>query len=297
MLELDDFLENVLKTIIWTTKETYEILKEWGSDVVALYMFYYYTAKWQKTNKPRATLSFAAKWTKMSEERTRKAKAYLIEKWLIEEKQETPKKGQKWFWKMYIHLKYVIKQGTLQAYGFTDSCELDSWNPDTNALRKEIEMLKEKNKILEQQVAQLSWPTTIWTSLSLEQKEKAWTEWWEQYPKKKGKAKAKKLYMKLVDKIGVVPLYSSVTNMIREYDSLKAKWEFCPQYPQWDIRLNKWRYEDEYENQFISPEYEWDYLKKNWTKEQKQEFQKRYWELFEEIYNNWIQMSMEWKFK
>ena len=54
------------------------------TDAISLYLFYYYTAKWQKTNQPKATTSYAAKGLKWTEERIRKTKKILISLDLIE---------------------------------------------------------------------------------------------------------------------------------------------------------------------------------------------------------------------
>jgi hypothetical protein len=54
-------------------------------DLMALYWFYYYTAKWQKTNNPKATTSYAAKGLKWSEDRIRQTKKQLIKLELIED--------------------------------------------------------------------------------------------------------------------------------------------------------------------------------------------------------------------
>jgi hypothetical protein len=51
------------------------------SDLMALYWFH--TAKWQKTNKARATTSYAAKGLKWSEDRIRRTKKILIQLGLI----------------------------------------------------------------------------------------------------------------------------------------------------------------------------------------------------------------------
>ena len=34
--------------------------KDKPGDLIALYLFYYYTAKWQKTNQPKATTGYSA---------------------------------------------------------------------------------------------------------------------------------------------------------------------------------------------------------------------------------------------
>jgi hypothetical protein len=54
------------------------------SDLLALYAFYYYTAKWQKTNQPKATTNYAANGLKWTTDRIRNTKKVLIKLGLIE---------------------------------------------------------------------------------------------------------------------------------------------------------------------------------------------------------------------
>ena len=48
------------------------------ADCISLYMFYYYTAKWQQTNQPKATISYVAEGLNWSDTRVRKIKKQLI---------------------------------------------------------------------------------------------------------------------------------------------------------------------------------------------------------------------------
>jgi len=55
------------------------------TDVMALYWFYYYTAKWQKTNKVYATTSFTAKALNWGKDRVRRTKGVLIKLRMVED--------------------------------------------------------------------------------------------------------------------------------------------------------------------------------------------------------------------
>jgi hypothetical protein len=84
------------------------ILKECKkpADCIALYTFYYYTAKWQGTNKPKATVSFCAVGLDLSEDRVRKAKKELIKAGLISDfKRVDAESGKVLGW--YVLVKYV----------------------------------------------------------------------------------------------------------------------------------------------------------------------------------------------
>lgn len=65
------------------------------SDVIALYTFYYYTAKWQETNQPKVTTLYAAKGLKWGHNRIRKIKKILIELGLIGDVQIRDQKNNK----------------------------------------------------------------------------------------------------------------------------------------------------------------------------------------------------------
>jgi hypothetical protein len=74
---------------IGITRESFERIMATGGkdtgDMVALWMFYAYTAKWQNTNQPRATRGFVEKGLKWTKERIIKAKKKLLLLNLIED--------------------------------------------------------------------------------------------------------------------------------------------------------------------------------------------------------------------
>lgn len=74
------------------------------SDLIALYLFYYYTAKWQKTNTIKSTTLYTAKGLKWGEDRIRKNKKQLIDLELIEDIQDK-KDGKIVGW--YIRVKFI----------------------------------------------------------------------------------------------------------------------------------------------------------------------------------------------
>ena len=113
--------------------------QEHPADLMALYWFYYYTAKWQGTDKARATTSYAAKGLKWSEDRIRRTKKILIQLGLIEDIQN--KKGK--FEKCYIYVKFIWWDkrkyndfnDDSRPQGFREGGELGSpQNPEGNAL-------------------------------------------------------------------------------------------------------------------------------------------------------------------
>jgi hypothetical protein len=55
------------------------------ANLIALYIFYYYTAKWQKTNQPKATMNYVSQGLDWSGEKTKRIKKKLKELGLIED--------------------------------------------------------------------------------------------------------------------------------------------------------------------------------------------------------------------
>ena len=78
---------------------------EHPSDLIALYMFYYYTAKWQKTNSVRATTGYVAEGLKWSIPRVQRSKKVLMELGLIEERRERDEAGR--IGKIYIQVNFI----------------------------------------------------------------------------------------------------------------------------------------------------------------------------------------------
>ena len=103
-----NFIED---NLIILSKQTLDIfLKENNPrDLISLYCFYYYTAKWQKTNQPKASISFCAKGLKCGKDKIRKNRQILIKLNLIEDVRYIDEKTRKvkgW----YVKIKYVWKQ-------------------------------------------------------------------------------------------------------------------------------------------------------------------------------------------
>lgn len=127
------------------------------ADCIALYVFYYKTAKWQKTNQIKANDEYVKKCLKWGRDKIVKTKAILKEHGLIDIIQER-KDGKISGW--YIKVSYLVKKKSLEDCHIIikKSQNLQVENPtstieDTNALKQnikclktEIEMLKKGNK-------------------------------------------------------------------------------------------------------------------------------------------------------
>ena len=106
-----NFIENEL---IIFTKQTYDafLKSDNPAELIALYSFYYYTAKWQKTNQPKCTTGYAANGLKWSESKIRKFKKELIDLGLIEDVAVRDEHNK--IAGHYIKLNYILKQSTLE---------------------------------------------------------------------------------------------------------------------------------------------------------------------------------------
>jgi hypothetical protein len=107
---IDDLIDN----IVINTRQNIDmfLLEEKPAELMALYDFYYYTAKWQKTNQPRATISYVMKGLKWGETKVRKNKKILIRLGLIRDFRAVDKKTGKingW----YIKVCYIWSKENL----------------------------------------------------------------------------------------------------------------------------------------------------------------------------------------
>lgn len=103
------FLEDQLIII---TKQTLDLFLQQDNpaDLIGLYTFYYYTAKWQRTNQIRCTTSYAANGLHMGEQKIRGLKKQLIELGLIEDVAVRNDMNQ--IEGHYIRMKYLFRQDT-----------------------------------------------------------------------------------------------------------------------------------------------------------------------------------------
>lgn len=77
----------VENNILILSKQTFDLLLKQRNpgDLISLYTFYYYTAKWQRTNQPKASVAYVAKGLHWNKDKVIKVKKQLEELGLIEE--------------------------------------------------------------------------------------------------------------------------------------------------------------------------------------------------------------------
>lgn len=106
-----NFIENQLVIL---TKQTLDIFLKQDNpgDLIALYTFYYYTAKWQETNQPKCTTSYVANGLHWSENKVRKAKKQLIEFGLIEDVQARDNSNK--IIGHYVKMNYIFRNEVVE---------------------------------------------------------------------------------------------------------------------------------------------------------------------------------------
>lgn len=146
-----DFLENQLVIL---SKQTIDKFLEYknASDLIGLYTFYYYTAKWQKTNQPKCTLKYICKGLSWGKDKVIKTRKILEKIGLIQQIKRIDNKTGKvigWFIKInYIWSKKketqipLVQKVDIPEGGLQDTNALNVNN--INALNVNKEMLKKK---------------------------------------------------------------------------------------------------------------------------------------------------------
>lgn len=102
---MQDFIEDSLAIMTKSTMDAF-LATDCFSELIGLYSFYYYTAKWQKTNQPKCTTDHVAKGIGWNIAKVRKYKQKLMDLGLIEDVVAKDDKGK--VTGHYIKLKYVV---------------------------------------------------------------------------------------------------------------------------------------------------------------------------------------------
>ena len=156
-IELNDIADDLLILNKITVDRLFQL--ENCADCIALYVFYYKTAKWQKTNTVKANDQYVKKSLKWGISKIQKTKQTLKEHGLIDIVQRR-KDGKIEGW--FIKVSYLVSERkadeikiNVQESNNTQNEQVEnctSGNEETNALKekikclkKEIEMLKNNN--------------------------------------------------------------------------------------------------------------------------------------------------------
>lgn len=159
-LKLKDIADDLLILNKMTIDRLFQL--DNAADCIALYMFYYKTAKWQKTNTIKANDVYIKKSLKWGSDKIRKTKANLKENGLIDIVQRR-KDGKIDGW--YIEISYIVTERNLDDVKIkvkeqeaTTPESNNTYNQqhlkptsriqDTNALKENNKCLKIKNNML-----------------------------------------------------------------------------------------------------------------------------------------------------
>ena len=108
-----NFIEN---SLVILTKQTLDIFlrQENPSELIALYTFYYYMAKWQQTNQIKCTSSYVAKGLRWYRKKVLRVKKQLVDFGLIEEIRRVDPETKRVVG-FYIKMNYIFKKETLKT--------------------------------------------------------------------------------------------------------------------------------------------------------------------------------------
>lgn len=248
-LKVNDYADNLL-VLNKTTIDKLCSLDE-AFNCIALYIFYYKTAKWQKTDTVKANDSYVEKTLKIGKSKLTKTKKILQNNGLIEiiQKRENGKVSG---W--YIRVHFLVNND------FTKKIKVESINnhqneqgeistcgkQDTNALRINIKCLKNKIKVLKEENNKLKSLLKESGKLTLEFDENLFNKFWNTYPKKKSKGNVEKWFKKHKPSSDMVDIMVDKINQLKETEQWnKNDGQFIPYPTTW---LNAKGWEDEISN-------------------------------------------------
>lgn len=157
--QIKDILTEVFKDLIINTKQTFNLFlkQEHSSDLIALYDFYYYTAKWQKTNQPKATIHYVMKGLKWGEQKVRNRKQQLVKLGLIKDVRKINNENKYLGW--YIKINYIWGANTILNRVKTTLLEnnrVETTLPKTTLLEKNTVVSKPTNALSDNNINALS---------------------------------------------------------------------------------------------------------------------------------------------
>lgn len=152
-------LMDIADDLLILNKTTIDTLMELDNcaDCIALYVFYYKTAKWQKTNQVKASDEYVKKCLKWGRDKIAKTKTTLKENGLIEIVQ-TRKDNKISGW--YIKVGYLVNKKKIEdckvRVNNTQNQQVGnptSTDEDINALKQYIKCLETENEMLKEEKA------------------------------------------------------------------------------------------------------------------------------------------------
>jgi hypothetical protein len=194
------------------------------ADLIALYIFYYYTAKWQRTNQPKATTDYAAKSLGWSGDRVRKIKKRLISLGLIKNVVKKDPESNK-IVGYYIHLNFIWRRANSENFipeskqnnsslseshrqdnrqGYSSLSEIQTQaNRQPNALNTNNNALNTNNAFVNFPKIQSIFPEGVMSDQLIHERHitpSKFDDFWKLYPKKAKKPEAKAAWEKICKK-------------------------------------------------------------------------------------------------
>lgn len=121
--------------------------QENSGDLIALYTFYYYTAKWQKTNQVKATVEYVANGLKWSSAKVRLARSVLKDLQLIEDVQvrSNGKMGER-----YVKINFIWSNHRTHDFCSTTKSYYDKSQANALSADRENALSADKKNSLSQ---------------------------------------------------------------------------------------------------------------------------------------------------
>ena len=241
-LQLLDITDDLLVLNKNTLESLFKL--ENSADCVALYLLYYKTAKWQKTDTVKANDSYVQKSLNWGRNKILKTKQALKNSGLIEIVQRRNNgKIDGWFIKIrYIvsqkkQEKIIVEQEVSKQEVSESTCgfeEINALRKNIICLKKKIEMLKEENnkiKILLKESTKESFDKFLFD------------KFWNAYPKKVSKGNVEKWFTKNKPSEDLVNEMITKINLLKETKQWKSdNGQYIPYPTTW---LNAKGWEDE----------------------------------------------------
>jgi len=209
------------------SKITFDILlqEEKPADLIALYHFYYYTAKWQNSNNVKATTTYTARGLKWSTDRVRKNKKRLIELGFLKDVQKRDEQNKITGHFIQVNLIWESKATLPQKPPYGETHSVDS--SGGNALRSNSINTITINKNVNNKLFTIKKNNKIHSLAKI--KVSQFDLFWHIYPNKKAKGAAKKAWERLCGKADA-PTWQTIQRALKAQKQSERWREGDPKY-------------------------------------------------------------------
>ena len=191
-----------------------------SADMIALYVFLNYTALWQRTSQPKATVGYIAKGLHWGVNKVRRIKKLLVQRGLIEDLCVTDPKSKRvtgWYVRVAYFHPNCFREGGDQESTLAVSPEVVKWEP--NALRaNKINALRPNNTHTKRPQGGLSVSEMA-------------DRIYEAYPKKEGTSEAKAAIRRALKNVDYETLLSATKRFARHVSC--KEYRYIPRPKRW----------------------------------------------------------------